>query len=67
MPAYQILDECPACRVESAVAALYEPEAPCCLLGVASESHCRLCGRRTAGRVTPDCPPPDDPVARMRE
>ena len=67
MSAFQILDECPNCRVESALAAVYDPHQPCSLLGVAAESTCRLCGRRTTGRVEPECPAPDDPEGRMRD
>ncbi len=66
MDVFQVLDECPACRVESARAALYDPEAPACLLGLAIESRCRLCGRRTRGAVIPDLAPLRDGGARMR-
>lgn len=66
MDVFQVLDECPACRVESALAALYDPCAPACLLGLALESRCRLCGRRTEGVVIPDCAPVPDGSERMR-
>ncbi len=55
MTVFQILDECPACRVESAVTAMYDHANPACLLGVAAESRCRMCGRLTRGAVTPEC------------
>ena len=62
---FQVLDECPNCRVESAVAALFDPTHTCCLLGVAASSRCRLCGRATRGRVAPPCQPPPDASQRM--
>ncbi len=61
MSAFHILDDCPACGVESAVLALFDPAVPATLLGVAAESRCRLCGRTTHGVVTPDCASPDHP------
>jgi hypothetical protein len=66
MPAFQILDLCPSCRVESALAAVFDPLDPCCLLGVCSTSRCRLCGRETRGRVTPAIEPPPDAEERLR-
>lgn len=67
MSAFQILDECPACHVESAVAAIYDPLSPASALGVAAESRCRLCGRVTVGQVEPACATPPDGPQRMRE
>ncbi len=67
MPAFQILDECPACHVESAVAAIYDPLSPASALGVAAESRCRLCGRVTVGTVEPACAPPGAGAERTRE
>jgi len=64
---FQVLDECPCCRVESAVAALFDPAHVCCLLGVAANSRCRLCGRATRGRVTPPCAPPGDAEKRLHD
>ncbi len=67
MPAFQVLDLCPACRVESALAAVFDPQDPCCLLGVSSTSRCRMCGRQTRGLVTPRVEPPPDPEAALRK
>lgn len=52
MDPFQILAACPHCKVEGAVVELYDPLEPCCALGVAAESRCRLCGRGTVGRAT---------------
>jgi len=62
---FQVLDECPCCRVESAVAALFDPAHVCCLLGVAASSRCRLCGRAARGRVNRNCPLPADAEQRL--
>lgn len=66
MSAFQILDECPACHVESAVAAIYDPLSPASALGVAAESRCRLCGRVTVGQVEPACDVPANASDRTR-
>jgi len=51
MQLFQILGDCPHCRVDGAVVELYDQFEPCCHLGVALDTHCRLCQRRTHGRA----------------
>jgi hypothetical protein len=43
--AYQVLEDCPDCKVSSAMVALYDPAV---VAGVSVEAACRLCGRTTA-------------------
>ena len=48
--AFQVLSDCPRCRVESAVVELVDPSI---VEGIAVESHCRLCGYATSmGQIT---------------
>jgi hypothetical protein len=42
---FQLLEDCPDCRVEGAVVALFDPQI---VEGVAVEATCRLCGRHAA-------------------
>jgi hypothetical protein len=42
---FQILEDCPSCRVEGAVVALFDPSVRA---GVAVDATCRLCGRHAA-------------------
>lgn len=40
---YQVLADCPHCRVESAVVWLMDPVHPACHLGVPAHTRCRMC------------------------
>ena len=41
--AYQVLSDCPHCRVEASVLQLMDPLHPACHLGRPVESRCRMC------------------------
>lgn len=43
---YQVLTDCPHCKVEAAVVELMDPLHPACHLGLPAERHCRLCAWR---------------------
>lgn len=67
MPYTRVLDTCPDCRVESALVAHFDAESLSSMLGIASRSRCRLCGRESVGDVFPECEIPDDSEQRMLE
>lgn len=50
---FELVSDCPACRVDGTVTELYDPGAPVCAFGLPAESACRLCLARWAGEVTP--------------
>lgn len=41
--AYQILSDCPHCKVQAAVVQIMDPLHPACHLGVPQEQRCRMC------------------------
>ncbi len=58
---FEILADCPHCRVEGAVVEVYDHGEACCHFGVPVESRCRLCLRQTRGRARgPKDPETDD-------
>lgn len=42
-PQLELVSDCSACRVEGALAELYDPAVPACAFGVPAEARCRVC------------------------
>ena len=53
---WQVLAECPHCRVEAAVLQVMDPTHPACHLGRPAEQRCRLCGWATVALDEPFAP-----------
>lgn len=51
MQPFQVIAQCPHCKVEGASLETFDHEAPCCHFGVPVESICRMCARATQGGV----------------
>ncbi len=54
---FEILADCPECRVESALVEVYDEAFAACRLGISAEAACRFCGVRFEG----DSPADDTP------
>lgn len=48
---FELLSDCPVCRVDGAIVEVYDPLEPACALGHPAESRCRICNARWASRV----------------
>lgn len=62
-PQFELLADCPHCLIDGAVVELYDPVEPASVFGLPAESRCRLCERRTQGRVTPG---PETPSTQLK-
>src|SRR3990172_3252053 len=54
---FEVLTDCPRCRVESALLEAYDEAFAACRLGVPAEASCRLCGARYEGDTAADDSP----------
>lgn len=60
---FELVSDCPDCRVDGTVTELYDPSAPVCAFGLPAESSCRLCLARWVGEVIPG---PDNTPVTLR-
>ena len=53
---FELLADCPRCKVESALVEVYDPASVACHLGVPAEARCRVCFDPTLSQDARDNP-----------